>query len=83
MKQSTVEQLANFSDKSGQIIAAIIREQPECVSTVTFKEFVVVVMKFANAIANDPHTTIKGSETYEEFYRAKQEAVSFLMGEEQ
>ena len=81
MKQSTVEQLADFSEKSGKIIAALIREQPDCISTQAFMEFVAVVQKFAHAIDGNNDTTIKGSEIYEEFTSAKQEAIRYLLRE--
>jgi hypothetical protein len=82
MKSQTVEACAEFAEKSGRIIAALVREQPGCISTIAFREFVTLCVGVTQAIENDHSLTIRGSEAFEEFQKAKAHMIASLETEE-
>lgn len=81
MRDETIQVCVEFAEKSGKILAALIREQPDCISTRAFVEYVQATTKIGRAIKVVPNQ-VRGSEIFEEYEELRKRMIRILMTEQ-
>ena len=76
MQAITVERLAEFAEKGGKLVAALIRERPDLIGE-AYLQWFRDTMVFARILDMTP-TMLRGSELHEEFLAAKTAALQAL-----
>jgi hypothetical protein len=80
MNQSSINKLADFATKFGEVVADLVIKQPECISTQAFVDLIEVAMRFSRAMQTDQEFCRRPS--YRQFEIARQIAMRCLQEEQ-